>query len=237
MKIEILEHFPGEEEAPQQLQGLDRYEIPSLYSALFGRPQLDDFIIKKIASAAATPSEVHRLLVNLPINTIVTTNWDTLLEKASDDSDIRASNISNDNNIYRMGKQIKNIIHLHGSVVVDYSMVVTTNDYESYGNTRPLLSSLARVLMTTNTVLIIGFGLRDRNYSLINNWAKSFTGTTVHRSYAILINNPTYWVQYCAKKGIEPVELKTEVEESKDSRLERFLEDLIERLTTEGGRT
>jgi len=55
------------------------------YEATFGRSALEHFIVKNIADNEYEPSELHKMLMELPWTDVFTTNYDTLLERSCKD--------------------------------------------------------------------------------------------------------------------------------------------------------
>ncbi len=63
------------------LENVDPLASASEFEAVFGRHELEGFITKNIPDQDYLPSELHKLLLNLPWADIFTTNYDTLLER------------------------------------------------------------------------------------------------------------------------------------------------------------
>ncbi|WP_286593476.1 hypothetical protein [Thiopseudomonas alkaliphila] len=61
----------------------DPLRLAEEYCAYFGKQALHDLIKNQINDAAWLPSELHKSLLELPWSEVLTTNWDTLLERAS----------------------------------------------------------------------------------------------------------------------------------------------------------
>jgi hypothetical protein len=94
---------------------------------------------------------------------IITTNWDLLFEAAykkikqgyqllCDDAD--APNFSYDQH---------NLLKIHGSVDRPLTLIGTTDDFESYSVTHAQLEQHVSDLLHNNTVLFVGYGLRDEH--------------------------------------------------------------------------
>jgi hypothetical protein len=61
----------------------DPLRLAEEYSAYFGKQALHELIKKEVNDAAWKPSELHESLLRLPWTDVLSTNWDTLLERAS----------------------------------------------------------------------------------------------------------------------------------------------------------
>ena len=53
------------------------------YRAYFGQAALNDLIRKEIHDTAWQPGALHQSLLDLPWSEVMTTNWDTLLERSA----------------------------------------------------------------------------------------------------------------------------------------------------------
>ncbi len=61
----------------------DSLRLAEEYRAYFGQASLDEFIHSNIRDDSWYRSAVHAQLLKLPWSDVLTTNWDTLLERAS----------------------------------------------------------------------------------------------------------------------------------------------------------
>jgi hypothetical protein len=115
----------------------------------------------------ADPSDLHRAIVSLDQRIIVTTNFDKLLENAWADPRIRGTHfpqvITRLNpsafKILREGRSY--LVKLHGTVDDPESIVFTQSDYTKHAYINWAYSSFIETLLTTYTVLFIGFSMND----------------------------------------------------------------------------
>lgn len=63
----------------------DPLRLAEEYRAYFGQQALHELLEKEVNDASWEPSELHKFLLELPWSDVLTTNWDSLLERASDD--------------------------------------------------------------------------------------------------------------------------------------------------------
>jgi hypothetical protein len=109
------------------------------------------------------PSLSHTLLVTLPVREIVTTNYDELLEQASADIDEPAAQLPYQPDPSRL----RWILKLHGTVSNSSQIVLTRNDYLSYGERRAALAGIVQGLLITKHMLFVGFSFSDDNFHRI----------------------------------------------------------------------
>ncbi|MFD2914111.1 SIR2 family protein [Psychroserpens luteus] len=114
------------------------------------------------------PTENHRILSRLPINTFWTTNYDTLLEDT-------LKNFNKIVDVKHEVKQLSNTRHkrdavvykMHGDVDHSSDAIITKDQYEKYYITHgPFITALSGDLIT-KTFLFIGFSFTDPNLDYI----------------------------------------------------------------------
>ncbi len=109
-------------------------DVPTLaheVEAALGRPALDRILRDAIPDLASDPSPLHTKLLELPWADVLTTNYDTLLERArSSISSRRYEIVTNSNDLGDSGKP--RIVKLHGSFQSDRRLIVTDEDYRCY---------------------------------------------------------------------------------------------------------
>jgi hypothetical protein len=105
----------------------------------------------------------HALLAALPVREVVTTNYDTLFERAS----------------LAIGKTVSVLPHsprtgasrwvlkMHGCVTDPENIVLTREDYMRYDLRRQALAGIVQALLLMRHMLFIGFSLRDDNFHRI----------------------------------------------------------------------
>ena len=152
--------------------------IPTLaqeYEATFGRPALDKLIHDAIPDSDYEPSSLHTAVLNLPWTDVFTTNYDTLLERAS-----RTSTTQRYDHVIRqqdlLSAERPRIIKLHGSLRSAERLVITEEDYRSYPtNFAPLLNTVRQSLLE-NTLCMIGFSGNDPNFLQWIGWIHDHLG-------------------------------------------------------------
>lgn len=108
-------------------------------------------------------SLAHGLLAALPVNEVVTTNYDTLFEEAS-----RAIRREVDVLPYDpVAGDRRWLLKLHGCVTHPDDIVLTREDYLRYDAGRAALAGLVQGLLITRHMLFVGFSLGDDNFHRI----------------------------------------------------------------------
>lgn len=132
-------------------------------------------------------NDFHKLLPELPIRKIWTTNFDTLLEDAyrsagkpcdviKQDTDFVTSKPLSEVKIYKMHGDISNPAHI----------VITRDDYDTYESRYPTMLSKFYNDMAEESFLFLGFSFTDPNFDRILSRIRSRFGNLLREHYTIL---------------------------------------------------
>ncbi len=117
------------------------------------------------------PGETHHSFCKIPFDTIITTNFDKLLEKSFDENDIDYCSIYSDDDLMSAQHQMK-LIKLHGDFDHKDKLVITASDYENYYTKRPLIHNHLISLFSTHTIVLFGYSFHDKNIQDIWNYIR-----------------------------------------------------------------
>ncbi|MDI1448984.1 SIR2 family protein [Polyangium sp. 6x1] len=131
------------------------------------RPQASKRILgEKIADAFSRVHGYalsHALLAALPVREVITTNYDTLFERASKAAGMAVSVLPHEP---RSGAS-RWVLKMHGCVTDPDNIVLTREDYMRYDLRRQALAGIVQALLLMRHMLFIGFSLRDDNFHRI----------------------------------------------------------------------
>lgn len=153
--------------AEQELDNTDALVLAEHVEIAYGRPELDRLLLSSIRDSDYQPSQLHRKLLQLPWSDIFTTNYDTLLERASEElTEQSFSYILSQNDLLGSSSATR-IIKLHGSFPSHRPFIITSEDYRTYPRKfAPFVNTVQQSLLE-NTLCLIGFSGDDPNF---NNW-------------------------------------------------------------------
>ena len=117
------------------------------------------------------PNSVHKMLFDLNPVSFITTNFDNLLEDAAVQYCRTYKSIACDKEVPQVNGD-KFILKIHGDLN-HKNIVLKEEDYLSYSDNFKLIETLIKSIFSTNTVVMIGYGLNDNNIKLVLNWAKT----------------------------------------------------------------
>jgi len=123
-----------------------------------------EYLIEQINSIRYEPSEYHRLLLDLNSDTIITTNWDLLIEQSLTANHVAYRVIHRDVDVsqYDPDRAVQ-VIKPHGTILDADSLVYRQSQYRRFWEERPLLLNLVCTLMATKSFLFLGYGFGDPN--------------------------------------------------------------------------
>jgi hypothetical protein len=192
-----------------------------------GRYLLNKHIVRELRSARPRFSFIHTLIKELPLKAIITTNFDSLIERALARDPERPHRVivSDEDLSYHSDRDLP-LIKANGCMTRPESLVLTVQDFEAYAERRPVLTGYLKNLMATSTLLFVGTSLRDPAFGGFN--AEVLRRLSQHRRafYSIVPSTNKYETQDFRVRGIELIDLEAQGDEVGDS-LTEFLESLV----------
>ncbi|SEO91506.1 SIR2-like domain-containing protein [Mucilaginibacter gossypiicola] len=154
---------------------LNILKIADEVQAAFGRPVLDKLVIDSLPDLDHSPSDVHIGLLNLPWTDIFTTNYDTLLERASQNVYNYKYDLVVNKNELIFAEQPR-IVKLHGSMPSERPFIVSEEDYRKYPHDfAPFVNTVQQSLLE-NTFCLLGFSADDPNFLNWISWINDNLG-------------------------------------------------------------
>ena len=112
--------------------------------------------------------EIHDKIIEFDTTTIITTNYDHLIEQAAEDNSQILSVVSKDADLsYRQGG--KELIKMHGDFEND-NFVLKEDDYLNYSRHFKLIENYVKSLIGTKVVLFVGYSFNDPDLKMIFSW-------------------------------------------------------------------
>ncbi len=171
----------------------------------------------------------HGLLATLPVEAVVTTNYDTLFERASRAAGREVSVLP-----YEPVEHRRWLLKMHGCVEHPEDIVLTRAHYLAYRERREALAGIVQALLITRHMLFLGFSLEDDNFHQIIRAvrrAKSPAGTAPDRASPFgtsLVVGPNPLAEELWKRDLHWVSLSDDPKEV--ARAARALEILLDQV-------
>jgi hypothetical protein len=154
------------------------------------RSRLNEILIEQFTrETEATPN--HDLIARLPIQTIWTTNYDTLIEQALSragktfDIKLTKENLAQT----RTGRDVV-LYKMHGTVEQPHDAILTKEDYETYERKRPLFSESLKGDLISKTFLFLGMSFTDPNIDYILSRVRVLLDQNQREHFAVMCQPP-----------------------------------------------
>jgi hypothetical protein len=158
----------------------DALRLAQEYQTLHGEEGLDRLIRELVPDERWSPGGLHKQLLELPWQDVLTTNWDTLLERTK---------LETPDRVYSCVRTVQDIAHqaapriikLHGSLPSHKPFIFTEDEFRTYpANFAPFVN-LAQQVMLEHELCLIGFSGVDPNFLAWSGWARDTLGASTRR--------------------------------------------------------
>jgi hypothetical protein len=162
---------PEERPALERLNELDRAAL--IKRRLGPNAQLGNAVADYMRARAARSALGHGLLAQLPVEELITTNYDDLFERAS----LAAGHPITVLPGTQAEAGTRWILKMHGCVTRPESIVLTREDYMKFQENRSALAGIVQALLLTRHMLFVGFSFTDDNFHRIAHAVRQAMGS------------------------------------------------------------
>lgn len=162
----------------------DPLRLAEEYCAYFGKQALHDLISKEVNDAAWVPGELHKSLLELPWSEVLTTNWDSLLERASAEVHQPIYNLVSKQEDLSSARSPR-IVKLHGTIDITKDLIFTQEDYRKYPQQYAAFVNFSRQVFIENELCLLGFSGDDPNFLQWAGWVRDHLATHSRRIYLV----------------------------------------------------
>lgn len=193
---------------PAKQKYLNVLRLAEEVQAAIGRPALENLLRSNIPDLNIEPSGLHAELLELPWVDVFTTNYDTLLERASAKVVTRRYEpvVNKEDIPYAIKPRI---VKLHGSFPSERPFIITEEDYRRYPQDyAPFVNTVQQALLE-NTFCLIGFSGDDPNFLQWIGWIRDNLGKDkTQKIYLVgVFDLSSARLQLLAQRGIIVVDL------------------------------
>ena len=185
----------------------DPLRLAQQYKSTFGRSDLHRLLGQLVRDRHFLPGETHCRLLKLPWRDVFTTNWDTLLERASREVPEPSYSVVEDMDQLPLVGQPR-IVKLHGSFPSKFPLIVTEEDYRTYPTKfAPFVNTVQQAMMET-IFCLIGFSGDDPNFLNWSGWVRDNLGEAAPKIYlAGLLKLLPHQRRTLEERGVVPIDL------------------------------
>lgn len=156
------------------------------YNQRRSRARLNEKLIEEFTKDAK-PTENHRLIAQLPIHTIWTTNYDTLVEDAFRSQFKRVDVKITSANVAQTRPGTEAVVYkMHGDVSQPQDAILTKEDYETYHLDREIFTIRLKGDLVSLTFLFLGFSFTDPNIDYVLSRIRGLLGKNIPAHYCII---------------------------------------------------
>ena len=185
----------------------DPLRITEEFRAFFGQAALDELIRQIVPAAALQPGPLHKALLDLEWSDVLTTDWDTLLERAAHtvghrryEPVIREADL--------VHTRAPRIVKLHGSIGATEHFIVAEEDYRTFPLRHAAFVNFARQVFIENELCLVGFSGDDPNFLQWSGWVRDHLGTNARRIYLVgVLDLAPATRKYLETRNIAPIDL------------------------------
>jgi len=210
----------------------DYLHIAELFETKHNRPALVRYLKERLGDVRFQLTKAHELIVGLPVQRIYTTNFDNLLEQASQKRQINRNVISNTSHVAFSDTSTLSIVKLHGDLSDPNSIVISARDFYSYLAKNPVVADLLKIELQTRTVLFLGYSFSDPNLSMILGNLAFQSGPSRPLLYSLQFNPTDLYIQSMHARGVKVIKLDAapgtaEADQAIEEWLRAFRQSLI----------
>ncbi len=167
-----------------EFSNADPLRLAQEYAVAFGDAAVDDLIRELVPDDAWQPGECHKRLMSLPWADVLTTNWDTLLERAARSVAHRPYSVVRTTGDMA-ASHAPRIVKLHGSLPSHGPFILTQEHFRRYPDTHAAFVNLARQVFIENELVLLGFSGEDPNFVQWAGWVRDHLGGHNRRLYLV----------------------------------------------------
>ncbi|WP_179869801.1 SIR2 family NAD-dependent protein deacylase [Rhizobium chutanense] len=198
--------YPGEQKS------YDPLKLAEEYKAALGAHALDALIRQLVADGQWLPGDLHTRLLSLPWADVLTTNWDTLLERTALPNPDRSYDVVH--TVHDIARtRAPRIVKLHGSLPSHQPFIFTAEDFRTYPRNYAAFINLAQQVLLENDLCLIGFSGDDPNFLQWAGWVRDQLGSNARRIRLVgALNLSVSQRQVLEQRNVTPIDRKRQAD-------------------------
>lgn len=207
--------MPNWEELGKEFSNLiDGYSYSGALDALsafeheYSRTKLIEKLSEELLINVAKPGSAHKTFCELPFELVCTTNLEFLLEKGYElTSRYCRPLIEEDQLSIANVNQGVSLLKFHGDLHHPKRMIVTEEDYDSFLDRYPLLSTFIANLLISKTAFFIGYSLDDPDFRQIWQLVGDRLGKLRRQAYTLRVDAKPNEISRFERRGVKVINI------------------------------
>ncbi len=168
------------------------FEVAEECKSLLGNSLFRDFMRRIFRPPNLKPSNLHRMLPNIPFRALLTTNYDCLLEQtyalvASSPEFLPVYTQKNVAELSRIAVEERPfLLKMHGHIDDPETLILSSKDYSDLIHINPAFRAALSAIIASRVMLFIGYGLRDPDLELLLSQHVSIFNAFGQRHFALV---------------------------------------------------
>lgn len=214
----------------------DAIDAISAYGHEHGRFRLLSVIADLLHTGKAEPGRAHEAFCRLDMKTVVTTNFDFLLDEQYRRLGKPCLPIVEEQQLALSNPHAgPTLIKLHGDLHHPNEVTATEEDYDKVLRSKPLMATALASLLISRTGVLVGYSLGDPDVRQILALLSERLGSNRRPIYALLIEPSSVDVTRFLRRGITPVSLPLVLDHGET--LARLFDEIRQAMDEEVSRT
>lgn len=204
-------------------------EVVSAYEHAYGRNTLVEKIGRITRIYDARPGKSHKAFAELGFETVITTNFDFLLERAYEAAGRPCIPLIGESQLAGLRRSAgPKLYKIHGDVHHPEHLVMTESDYDLFLSRWPLLATAVTSLFISHTPVLIGYSFDDPDTRQLMALIKERLGGLSRQPWCVQIAASPHEVARFERRGVRVINLPRRQGLSYDEQLRRFFTELGE---------
>jgi hypothetical protein len=204
---EMGEQLAGANPAYESTSPLDAI---SAYEVAYGRARLVDELSKVLLQGRALPGLAHKAFCEVPFETVVTTNFDFLLEQQYAEIGREPHPILEESQLAIPNPTAgPTLLKLHGDLRHPARLVLTEDDYDGFLQRNPMMATFMTSLLLTKVPVLIGFSLDDPDLRQLLAIVRDRLGANRPQPWAITIDADATAITRYSRRGVRVFNIQT----------------------------
>lgn len=218
------------------LSFFDPLRVAEEYRAYFGQAALNDRIRSEIDDDAWRTGVLYQSLLELPWSEVMTTNWDTLLERSAKDIHSPYYTPVTKPSDFTWAPSPR-IVKLHGTIGSTDTFIAAQEDYRTYPAKFAPFVNFARQVFIENELCLLGFSGDDPNFLHWSGWVRDHLAGHARKIYLVgALNLTAARRKHLESVNISPIDLWDAVKHVDDCDLRHQMatESFLQAMMDEG---